>query len=333
MSKSAPSFMDGYSGDSRSRRAADGVPGFMRENETETESSPGRWTKNDYRLFIHPEDKAAIDLIDGVPGFKQIVQSASAATMEKMFLGECLGTNVKLGPKQLSEYWELLPPICEKFGMKTIPDLFLEMSPAPNAYTFGDKRPFIVVSSGLLEYASKEEVQIVLAHECGHIVCRHPLYNMMATVVDYGVSWIPSGLSSLLKLPLMRWRRMSEFSADRAALAFAGNVEKAMSVIVRISGGRVDYTKSVNFEAYREQLDEYQRIISEASVEKAMQDLLVLYASHPFASVRSYEFLKWSKTPAFELLSKKIGTFDPRCPKCGVAMKRNTNICLNGHFC
>ncbi len=335
MDDGIPSFMRGFREDKKSNIADNDnrSPGFMRQETSVSQTGSQQWNNDDYKMLIHPEDASAIDVLNGIPGFQPVVRGTMAVTMEKMFLGECLGTNIKLGPKQLSEYYDLLPPVCEKFGISPIPDLFLEMSPAPNAHTFGDKRPFIVISSGLLEYLSPEEVQIVLAHECGHIICHHVLYSMMATVVEFGVSWIPSTLSELVKLPIYRWKRMSEFSADRASLAFAGNVESAMNVMVRLSGGRYRYTQNINVDAYRQQLEEYRTITNDTTVEKSMQNMLIMYASHPFASVRSYEFIKWSKTSAFSLLSRKIGTYDPRCPQCGASMKGNTNICINGHFC
>jgi len=44
------------------------------------------------------------------------------------------------------------------------------MNPLPNGYTFSDTRVFVTVTSGLPEYLDEDEVQAVIAHECGHIV-------------------------------------------------------------------------------------------------------------------------------------------------------------------
>ena len=155
---------------------------------------------------------------------------------------------------------------------------------------------------------------------------------MMAAVIGYGVSWIPIKLHQALQIPIYAWRRASEFSADRAMLAFAGNPEKAMKVVIRISGGGFKITDQINLEAYKNQIKEYYNLSQDPSAQSAMQTLLRIYSSHPFSSTRSYEFTKWSQSPQFSFLSKKIGTYDPRCPKCGAPMRPNTKICINGHF-
>jgi len=308
------------------------VPSFMKDG-----SPPASLTENralnqgDYDKFIHPDDEAAIRFLKALPGFDVLVRATMAGTLEKMLYGQCLGTSIKLGPNQLAEYYGLLTPVCEKFGISPVPELFMEMSPIPNAYTFGDTKPFIVMSSGLLEHLTREEVQVCLAHECGHIVCGHSLYTMMSVVIESGISWLP--LSDIFRLPIYRWRRMSEFSADRAAAIFAGNSQKVINLLIRLSGGRHAHTHDVNLAAYQEQVKEYQTIINDTNVESAMQTYLLAFATHPFSSMRSHEIIKWTEGAAFSFLSKTIGTYDMRCSRCNAPMQGNTNICTNGHFC
>ena len=85
-----------------------------------------------------------------------------------------MSTNLKLGPNQLPKYYNMLIPICDKLGID-VPDLYLKLDVYPNSYTSGDTHPFIVITSGLLETLPDELIPTVLAHECGHIACRHVL--------------------------------------------------------------------------------------------------------------------------------------------------------------
>ena len=39
--------------------------------------------------------------------------------------------------------------------------------------TYGDTKPFIVITSGLFETLPDELIPTILAHECGHIACHH----------------------------------------------------------------------------------------------------------------------------------------------------------------
>ena len=61
------------------------------------------------------------------------------------------------------------------------------MDPQPNAWTSGDTKIFITVTSGLVEMLSEKELDAVIAHECGHILCRHVLYHTVARYILSGV--------------------------------------------------------------------------------------------------------------------------------------------------
>lgn len=76
----------------------------------------------------------------------------------------------------MPEIYNMLSPICEKLGID-IPEIYLELDVVPNAYTYGDTKPFIVITSGLLETMPMELLPTVIAHECGHIACHHTLYT------------------------------------------------------------------------------------------------------------------------------------------------------------
>ena len=70
----------------------------------------------------------------------------------------------------------------------TEPELYVYNDPMINAYTYGETRTFIALSSSLVERMSKEELKGIIAHECGHILCRHMLYlTMYETLKEMGV--------------------------------------------------------------------------------------------------------------------------------------------------
>ena len=60
------------------------------------------------------------------------------------------------------------------------------MDPNPNAWTFGDTKIFITITSGLVDMMTEEELDAVIAHECGHILCHHVLYHSIAHYVMDG---------------------------------------------------------------------------------------------------------------------------------------------------
>ena len=136
--------------------------------------------------FIHPEDAAALRQLESIPGFPTLVRKVMSLGLEPLRYGMNMATNIRLSPTQLPELYHHLPPICEKLGIDE-PEFYLQMDPMPNAWTFGDTRIFITITSGLVEMMDNEELDAVIAHECGHILCRHVLYHNMAQYLLNGM--------------------------------------------------------------------------------------------------------------------------------------------------
>lgn len=136
--------------------------------------------------FIHPEDAAALRQMESIPGFPAFVKSILSLGLERLQYGMNMASSVRLSERQLPEVYRHLPPICDRLGI-AVPEFYLSMDPMPNAWTFGDTRIFITVTSGLLEMMDDEELDAVLAHECGHILCRHVLYHSVARYILVGV--------------------------------------------------------------------------------------------------------------------------------------------------
>ena len=93
------------------------------------------------------------------------------------------------------------------------------MDPNPNAWTFGDTKIFITITSGLVDMMTEEELDAVIAHECGHILCHHVLYHSIAHYVMDGLDslGVLGSLGAPLQYAILYWERKSELSCDRAA--------------------------------------------------------------------------------------------------------------------
>ena len=101
-------------------------------------------------IFLHESDKAALSALQAIPGFTQLMKSYMKSWNEKLFYMQNMSSLVKIDDNQLKKYKDMLVPICEKLDIE-VPDLFLQLNPYPNSYTSGDSKPFIVITSGLIE--------------------------------------------------------------------------------------------------------------------------------------------------------------------------------------
>ena len=221
----------------------------------------------DSRAYVHESDKAALSALKAIPGFKQLVKAFMKVFSERQYRIVNLSSHIRISEKQFPEYYEMLPPICEKLGID-VPDLYLELNDNPNAFTAGDEKPFIVITSGLLNKLPQELLPTVLSHECGHIACHHQLYATMGRIVLSGASsaasaFLPFG--SLLTIPMQvafyYWMRCSEFSADRAAVLCDGTADKISTVCMYFAGYDNRIPMKPNKEEFMEQAREYREIV------------------------------------------------------------------------
>lgn len=280
--------------------------------------------------FMHPKDRAALEQLECIPGFSSIVKKLLATGIEQYQYGINMASRIRLSERQLPEIYLHLPPICEKLGIPE-PELYLAMDPQPNAWTAGDTRVYITLTSSLIEYLTEEELNAVIAHECGHILCHHVLYGTMANILTNTADAIGilGSFATPVKIALCYWTRMSELSADRAA-ALVTSPEAVSSVMVRFAGGPKSLTQNINYDEWIRQAYEYERICQDSTLGKTMQMEAALKMDHPFVTERVKEIREWSFSEEYKRLKSFMdnNTLDiPKCSACGNEIESSWAFC------
>ena len=196
----------------------------------------------------------------------------------------------------------MLPPICDKLGID-VPELYMKLDVQPNAYTYGDTNPFIVMTSGLIETVPERLIPTVLAHECGHIACHHVLYRTMGTMILNGVlsnlaPIIPIAVTPI-KAAFAYWMRCSEFSADRAAALCDGSVDNVVEMCARFAGFDKDIPHKMSFDAFMKQAQDYESLIDNSAYNKILSFMMFYNVDHPINAVRAYECKQWEESEDF----------------------------------
>jgi serine/threonine protein kinase len=281
--------------------------------------------------YIHPEDKAALDNLTAIPLFSTCVKEFMKIFTEKRIYGLNMAQKIRLGPRQLPEIYNQLPPVCDLLNIAE-PEFYLEMNPIPNAYAHGDTQVFLTITSGLLEALEAEEIKAIIAHECGHIACRHMLYHTMASMmIQYGAKIFGplAAMATPVWLGLLHWRRRSELSADRAAAVVMEGAGPVVNAIIRLAGGPKSITAGVNFEEYLKQADAYDRLLEESQWQMFLQGMAVLDEDHPFLAVRAREVWSWCGSEPFQriLKARQEGGTVSRCSNCGRTAGEDWTFC------
>ena len=293
--------------------------------------SPDDWSR-----IMHPEDKSTIEAMEALPGFSSLMKMILSGYHEKYMKVKLMGNGIKLSEKQLPEYYKQLLFVCEKLRIEHIPDFYLVAEPIPNAFSIGETDPIIMVTTRLMQNLTSEDLQTVLAHECGHILFKHQRYTLLALALTMGLetalghfaAMATMGGLTVLKQCVFRWLRMSELSADRVAVLFMGSSIKSARVVMRGLGPET-VLKDMDPEAYYSQIDEYADMLSTKKYEEILNNLSLWNEEHPPHAYRVMQMREFSKTQLFRTMARKLGTFC--CPKCGAAMQTQ-NICVNGHM-
>ena len=130
--------------------------------------------------FQHPDDVVATDALRSVPGLDTVVSKVMEYGFERLYYLDNVAGNVRVGPRQCSpRLYRALQWGCKILDVEE-PELYVTLDPVPNAFTYGHTRPFIVMTSGLVDMLDDEERFFVIAHELGHIKADHVLYTVLA---------------------------------------------------------------------------------------------------------------------------------------------------------
>lgn len=278
--------------------------------------------------FLHPLDMAARQQLEAVPLLQPAVRKYLGAVHDRRFRQELLSSAVRLGPRQLSHLYRLLPPICDAFGIDE-PELFVMRGEA-NAVTVGTERPMIVIYNGLLEDLAEDEVHAVLVHECGHILANHILYRQMAqALIRLGESAgalgsplfkaVTSLAAGQLQTALFNWYRKGELTADRAAVAYLRDPEPMQRALFHIIGVPKWMPLDVDYNAFVEQAEEFDRITESNRWERYLARGLEMGSTHPIPTVRIRELTQWAESETFaRLMGIAEASASDRACRCGV---------------
>lgn len=258
-------------------------------------------TPFDPSIFMHEDDKKALAALKAIPGFSAVLKGFMSIWNEKQFYIQNMSSNIRLSNEQMSKYYAMLFPICRKLHID-VPELYITMNVVPNAYTYGDTKPFITMTTGLLDMMPEELIPAVLAHECGHIACHHTLYLTMGSMIVNGAAIFGSSsvigqlITTPLQIAFMHWMRCSEFSADRASAYYSGTTDDVVEMCMRFAGYSKNMDVSVNKEAFLAQALEYKQMVASSAWNKTLEFLIVKDMNHPFNAVRAYECREWGRS-------------------------------------
>ena len=310
--------------------------------------------------YEHPEDSAALEALENIPGVRDIALKIWETWLDKQLLFESTASYVEIKDSNSKRLYGLFRKACEILDFKDIPPFYLMNDQDGNiqALAQGVNRPFVSISYGCVERFNDQEMLFLLGHELGHIKSGHVLYRSIANQFNAYFKKLGSlslGLTNLAALPaeainiaMNYWSRMSELSSDRAGLLVCGDIDIAITGIIKLAGfpsndcSRISYLEINQFiDSFKEQARNFKSFERE-EFNKLVRYYVTSNKSHPWNVLRVSELSKWIDSGDFDRIIKrerimveeiennKIDTipFDSKfCPNCGANISSGSKFC------
>lgn len=251
--------------------------------------------------FQHPHDTTATAALRAVPGLDLVIAKIMEYGLERVLYLENIASSVRVTPRMFGRLYRSLGWGCQILDLVE-PELYVTLNPVPNAYTYGHTRPFVVLTSGLVDMLDDEECFFVIAHELGHIKADHVLYTTMArnistimTLIGQATLGLGTLLGQGLTMALHDWYRKAELTADRAGLLCAQDLDPCLRAFMKLAGGASRLYEEMDHTAFLQQIRDYEEA-DELLLNQTYKALLTVFRTHPYPILRAKELDAWHQS-------------------------------------
>jgi Zn-dependent protease with chaperone function len=248
------------------------------------------------RAYEHPADRSALVAMRALSGFDAVLRRLAGMFRERSLRLMFLATAVRAGEHQFRDLHDLVRDAAYTLDLAEVPELYVIQDPQLRAMTLGVDKPFIVLSTGMLDLLDAEELRVVIGHEVGHVLSGHAVYRTMLfhlVRLTARAAWLPLGYWGLRAVvaALEEWQRKSELSCDRAGLLVGQDVDAALRALMKVAGG--SHVREMNTDALLAQAVEYE---SAGDLRDGVLKLLNLEGqTSPFVVLRAAELKRWAE--------------------------------------
>jgi len=246
------------------------------------------------RAYEHPADRSALVALRKLSGFDTLLRRLAGLFNDRSLRLMFLASSVRASEQQFPQLYQSMLDGCYILDLPTVPELFISQNPLVNAMTLGADKPFMVITSGMVDLMDPEEMRFVIGHELGHVLSGHAVYRTMLfhlLNLVTRLAWLPIVLPAKgIIWALEEWYRKSELSCDRAGLLAGQDVEAARRALMKTAGG--SRLGELSHDAFHQQAHEYDAV---PDVREGLLKLLQLQGNtHPFAVIRFAELDRWA---------------------------------------
>ncbi|MCB0654278.1 MAG: M48 family metallopeptidase [Saprospiraceae bacterium] len=290
--------------------------------------------------YEHPLDKKALDALQTTRGIDTVVRKFHEHGIEKIFTIQITGSNIQVTPESFPGLFDIFEKVCEVMYLTMKPEVYIYRSDDQlQGFTTGMEHPIVSLSNGSVECFSEEEMMFIIGREIGHIKSKHILYYEIGAVLPLlsdVFSGVTLGLSSLismgLQIALMNWKRMAEYTADRAGLLACQNVDAATSALTKIAGLPATHYGTFNPNHFAKQARQFKGFDT-GNYNKAIKYISLMFGEQQWVIDRAKELYKWVDSGDYQRVVDRKTEFKYMVPKTLVCYNCGSKISENDISC
>lgn len=291
----------------------------------------------DYRAIMHPDDKKTVDWLNSlkVPyttnwefvrdiarhptdhnirewydifmagveyyTFQDFLRVTTSKYREAYNEVENQGEGINITNESLPKMHQQLVDACKILGVKEIPTYSTDWEYAPYHFSNGEKHRRIVMMSGSADLFTDEEMMFVLGHELGHMACGHKPYHMLLETfyMPFVNDAAFKAWASIIKLPLMEWYRMSDYTADRMGLLCCQDINTAITTMIKKAGLPKKCYNNINVQGFIHQAREFEENFTD-TMDRVVKVLSIRSAEFPWLVVRAGKLYDWYNSDEYK---------------------------------
>lgn len=258
------------------------------------------------QIALHPRDhnlkewyeifKAGVEYYT----FQDFLRTTTSKYREAYNEVENQGEGINITEESLPQMYHELVRSCEVLGIKDIPAYSTDWFYGPYHFSNGETHRRIVMMSGSADLFTEAEMSFVLGHELGHMACGHKPYHMLLETFYMPFVNDPAfqAWASIIKLPLLEWYRISDYTADRVGLLCCQDINSALSTMIKKAGLPKKCYNSINIESFIEQARHFDADLT-GTMDKVVKILSIRSAEFPWLVVRAGKLLEWYKSDEY----------------------------------
>src|SRR5258708_11061042 len=129
------------------------------------------------RAYEPPADRSAVVALRKLAGFDVILRNVAGLFSDRSLRLMFLASSVRASEQQFPHLYQTMLDGAYVLDLPRVPELFISQDPQVNAMALGTDKPFIVITTGVVDLLDAEESRHLIAHERRHVLSGHAVYR------------------------------------------------------------------------------------------------------------------------------------------------------------